>query len=111
MKSFEDISKSIFIAMVIMLIIIFLYANFIRDNYKEADTNGDGIVTRKEMMEYMKKKSPSNLIGKLKSAFLCGLLRGFVLGYLIDGPNGAVVTSIVYGTINPVISWFEFEIS
>jgi hypothetical protein len=76
------------------------------------DIDGDGRISPNELSYHIKKEmalksqQPPQFWGIVKSC-LSGLLRGFLMGILLNGLEGAIVTSIALGTINPIMTTIE----
>ncbi len=112
MDKLNKITNVAFAVFVILVLYIF-YHYYTRPDPVEIDTDGDGVISPEEIKEYIKKeidrrsKSPPQFRGILKSA-ISGIVRGALMGLLLGGVEGAATSAIVLGTINPIISSFEY---
>lgn len=118
MYSLSSISIGVYVTFVIMLFITLTYTYRKEKQlaeFDEIDLNGDGIITRQELKHHLTKElekrsnQPPKMEGLAKSA-TSGIIRGFLMGLLINGFEGAVLGAFVLGTINPIISSVEYAI-
>lgn len=118
MYSLDNISIGVYVVFV-MILFILLTHTYHRESqlaeFNEIDLNGDGIITRQELKHHLAKElekrnsQPPKMEGLVKSA-TSGIIRGFLMGLLINGFEGAVLGAFVLGTINPIISGIEHAI-
>lgn len=113
MKSFDDISKPLFvgIAIIVLIYLIFTISTYAEDEYEEeqkiksltalAQSRDPQISVLAE--HALMAKYPSKF-EKLTKSSISGLLRGSVIGGLTAGPAGAVVGGTVWAVVNPFIS-------
>jgi hypothetical protein len=112
MDSFKQILNSALVVLTILLIYI-IYLSYSRKPDTELDADGDGIITKKEVSDYIKKElerrssSPPSTRGIMKSA-LSGVIRGGLMGLVLGGVEGAAASAIVLGLINPIITGIEY---
>ncbi len=113
MKSFDDISKPLFLGIIIVVLLYLLYAfsTYAEDEYEEqqkikslqalSETPNPhlSLLARHALMA----KYPSKF-EKLTKSSMGGLLRGSLIGGLTAGPVGAVVGGTVWAVVNPFIT-------
>ena len=78
MAKLEDLYTGIFIAIFIVAMYIFIY-------YHYCDIDKSSL---------------------LKTTY-SGVIRGFLMGIILGGLDGAIATSITLGTINPIVYYME----
>lgn len=111
MDKLNKITNAVFVVFIILVIYIF-YFYYTKKKDEDVDMNGDGIVTKVELQEYVKKemerrsKSPPQFSSILKSS-ISGAIRGALMGLIINGIEGAITSAIVFGTINPILTGIE----
>ncbi len=111
MDKFEQITNGVFIVFMILTLYIF-YHYYFKEPPIEIDEDGDGVITKAELTNYIKKEldrrasTPPQFRGIIKSS-ISGALRGALMGLLINGAEGAVVGALVLGTINPIITGID----
>lgn len=112
MDRLEKLHNAAFVVFMVLVIYIFFHYYFKNDEPNKMDADGDGVVTKKELADYMKKelelrsKTPPSFSGILRSA-MSGALRGACMGLILNGVEGAITSAIVLGMINPIITGVE----
>ncbi len=114
MKSFNDVSLSVLIVLFIVLVceMLYMYKNRnSRDLISQIDCDGNGALSKSEFKYYVdnyikKDNKMLNLTGLVKSAS-AGAIRGFLMGLLLNGVNGAITYATVLAVINPIITSIE----
>lgn len=113
MSALKDLYTGTFVVMFLVVIFIFVHYFKKEEEYIE-DLNHDGKIETSEIIQHIKKEldksgQPPKFWMIVKSC-LTGLLRGFLMGMLLSGMEGAVVTGISLGIINPIMlsidHWF-----
>ncbi len=111
MDKFEQITNGAFIAFMLLAIYVF-YHYYFKEPPIEIDEDGDGIITKAEIINYIKKEldrrasNPPQFRGIIKSS-MSGAIRGALMGLLINGVEGATVGALVLGMINPIITGID----
>jgi hypothetical protein len=121
MKSFNDISINILLAIFLIFLLEVIYIYYHHKNKENTDVmekydlNHDGVITKEEVIKVIhgelerKNKEPIQIEGLIRCS-TSGALRGFVTGLLIGGVEGAVTGSIVMAIINPLIAGIEHKL-
>lgn len=114
MATLKDLYTGTFVVLFLLMIFIFIYY-YKKEEDSIVDINGDGQLGTSEIAHHIKKeldnnsRKPPKFWGIVKSC-LTGLLRGFLMGLLLNGIEGATVTAISLGVINPIMvsidHWF-----
>jgi len=113
MSALKDLYTGTFIVMFLLVIYIFIHY-YKKEEEEIVDLNHDGQIGTSEIVHHIKKElDKSNHPPKfwmIVKSCLTGLLRGFLMGMLLNGVEGAVVTGISLGIINPIMlsidHWF-----
>ncbi len=111
MAHVKDLYTGAFIVLMSIVIFIFIY-HYNKEESAIVDENQDGKISPNELAAHIKKelerkaKQPTQFSGLLKSS-MSGMLRGFLMGMLLSGPEGALVTAVVLGMINPIMTSIE----
>lgn len=111
MDKLEQIKNGVFVLLMVLAIYVF-YHYYFKEPPNEIDENQDGIITKEEVINYIKKEldrrnsNPPQFRGVLKSS-ISGVIRGALMGLMINGVEGAVVGGIVLGMINPIMTGIE----
>lgn len=108
--SINDLYNGAFILLVLVAIYIFTHPPD-----EPMDLNGDGKIDQMEIEEYIKRqvekhtKKKLDLRAMLRSS-ATGAIRGFLMGLVLGSFEGACVTAITLGLINPILARLEYHI-
>lgn len=108
MASIKDLYTGTFVVLFLLAIYILIYY-YKKEEELIADINGDGSIGLSELSHHIKKElehksnQPPRFWMIVKSC-MTGLLRGFLMGVMLNGLEGAVVTSLSLGIINPIMT-------
>lgn len=111
MAALKDLYTGTFVILFLLVAYVFVYY-YHKDEESIEDLDGDGKISPSEIAYHVKKelhdrsKQPPKFWGIVKSC-LVGLLRGFLMGIMLSGIEGAVVTSISLGVVNPIMTSIE----
>lgn len=110
MDKLENLYTGVFI--VFLLLVFYVFFHYYNLEEEDADLNGDGVLDQSEITYHIKKeldrrsKQPPRLKGVVKSC-ISGMFRGFLMGMLLNGLEGAITSAVVLGTINPIVTGIE----
>ena len=114
MATLKDLYTGTFLVLFLLAIYIFVHY-YQKEEDEIADLNNDGVLSPSEISYHIKKdlsnksSQPPRFWAIVKSC-LTGLLRGFLMGLLLSGVEGGVVTALSLGIINPIMTsidhWF-----
>lgn len=111
MAGLKDLYTGTFVVLFLLVIYVFVYY-YKKEEDSIEDTDNDGSISTSEIAYHVKKelnnksRQPPRFWTIVKGC-LTGLLRGFLMGILLNGVEGAVVTSISLGIINPIMIAIE----
>jgi hypothetical protein len=113
MASLKDLYTGTFIIMFLLVIYVFVHY-YKKEEDEIEDLDHDGKIGTSEIIHHIKKEldksSQQPKFWMIVKSCLTGLLRGFLMGMLLNGVEAAVVTSISLGIINPIMlsidHWF-----
>jgi len=111
MKKFDNTPIGLLVILSILLILeTFIIYDKKKGSYsfKQIDTNEDGKISHQEYMIYKKNKK-RDIPYILRSA-LSGSIRGFFMGYIANGYEGAITGAWILAVMNPIISSIEDNI-
>lgn len=110
MDKLEKIYTGVFIVFLLLTFYMFFHYYNLEEN--DADINNDGIIDNEELSYHIKKEldkrsgQPPRFKGIVKSC-ISGLFRGFLMGMMLTGFEGAITSALVLGTINPIVTGIE----
>ena len=115
MYSLNNKTASFLTVLLIVLSIIFIHVNNQNDKLKKYDDIIDlyksKVYTKKEIIDIIKQNQTKKLtVQSLYKQFVSGAIRGILIGYLINGQEGAILGGLILGSMNPIISMFETKI-
>jgi len=112
MHKFGDVSIGAMVALVLLLGLEIQYYidnnNYTHVAINQIDKNGDGIITRKELKQHLlnieKKRKFNNISSTdIAKSIISGVIRGFIMGLILNSFEGGVVLGLILGTVNPII--------
>jgi len=112
MYNLQVLQNATFVVFLLLAIYIFGYYYLHNEEPNILDSDGDGQITKKEVIEFINReldnraKRPPQFKGIVKSA-LSGAMRGAVMGLILNGLEGAAAGAIILGSINPIITSLE----
>ena len=114
MNKFSELSIPSLVLLTIVMIVI--YYNHISedeiDRISSIDFNNDGMVTKKEMKYYLNllqqrdKKNKLKRTELIKSSF-SGIIRGFIMGFILCDFEGGIVLGLILAVVNPMMTGTE----
>jgi hypothetical protein len=115
MYKFSDLSFGAFLLLFIVLLIqIYYFYDFDDeiDNLTDLDFDGNGKVSRQELKYYLKLVEDRTKKKKIKwreakENIFAGVIRGFLMGFILNSVEGGLTLALILGVINPVISCGE----
>lgn len=112
MYKFSDISKGALICLVILLIMEMIWMVDSSNVLDSLDENKDGVVSRAELKKYLEKMSAENRRKKIKKHefwqnIISGIIRGILMGFVLQDLEGGMVLSILYAVMNPIATGSE----
>lgn len=112
MDKFSDISKSTIIILFIIVLIMFYHYTDSTDVISELDSNGDGNVSRAELKYYLNNVVGSKCVKKdeLMRKTKLGLIKGFLMGFILSDFEGGIVLGLVSGVLNPLLHSMEVRV-
>lgn len=112
MDKLDKLTNAVSVVFIIICMYVFYYY-YNKPTVEDIDEDGDGIITKKELTNYIKRelekkaKEPPKFRSILKSA-LSGLVRGGLMGLLLTNDlEGAATSALVLGMINPIITGID----
>ena len=77
------------------------------DPFDELDENKDGVVSRAELKKYLEKMAAAGNKKKIKKRefwqnIVSGIIRGLLMGFVLQDIEGGMVLSILYAVMNPI---------
>lgn len=111
MDKLDKLYTGVFIVF-LMLTFYVIYHYYNLEDDTVVDLNNNGIIESEEIKFHIKKeldrrsKQPPRFHGIVKSC-ISGIFRGFLMGMLLNGWEGAITSAIVLGTINPIVTGIE----
>lgn len=116
MNTFGDLSVGAIVVLFILVLIELYYFTDDTDynelTLKNLDINGDGKVSRRELKYYLlevekKKKNKQIFTKDLKKSIASGVVRGFLMGLILNSFEGGLVLGLMLGILNPIIAGAE----
>ncbi len=114
MNKFNELSRTgVMIVVVLFVIIIsFWYENQTQNPVQILDLDGDGKISKTELKYYLlqleenKKKKAITRSDIFQNVF-SGLVRGVLMGLILDDMEGGFTLAIMLGLINPILTVVE----
>lgn len=116
MNKFKDLSIGSIVVLFIFVIIEIYYftddVDYRELALKDLDLNGDGKVSRSELKYYLtevekKKKNKQIFTSDLKKSIAGGVVRGFLMGLILNSFEGGLVLGLILGVLNPILAGAE----
>lgn len=99
----------------ILILLVAIYALASPPEEGPVDLNGDGVIDQFELETYIEKQIEKKLKKKADTktiirSSVTGAIRGFLMGLILGSFEGACVTAITLGIVNPVLTRLEYHI-
>ncbi len=107
-NNLKEVLDASYIILLILIVYIFYYRKQRQSELSKIDTNDDGIISDKEVIEYYRKKmKKGKTFDDLVRTFIMGGFRGFLMGFILNGLDGAAMMAVVLGSVNVLM--YEVE--
>lgn len=111
MNQLKDLSLGAMVVLVLVFVIQihFMYDDTMHNSLNQLDANGDGVITRAELKQFLEQsRRPPHGRKKIRSseivrAMTMGVFRGLLMGLVLKDLTGGITLAIVAGLMNPVM--------
>jgi len=110
MNKINDLSYGILLVLVIFVIVVFFHS--VPDEHSVLDSLDDDkyhIINRSELKYYLSQSIHENCVKRhtLTKKIKTGLVRGLLMGVILNDLEGGMVLALLMGILNPVMHSLE----
>jgi hypothetical protein len=113
MAELKDLYTGTFVVVFCIVLILLIYYYHITENiFTQKNTNQTKIQYTDVIRSIKQELKPVGHLHFMKVTKSCisGIMRGFLMGLLIGGVEGAVVSSVSLGLVNPIMLVLEHHV-